>query len=70
MNNQLCLNLLGRLEISRDGEPVEGFAQRKSLALLCYLVVTGQPHTRAALAGLLWGEATEANALAGIEANS
>jgi predicted ATPase/DNA-binding SARP family transcriptional activator len=66
MNNELRLNLLGRVEISRDGKPVEGFAHQKSLALLCYLAVTGRPHTRAALAGLLWGETTEANALAGL----
>jgi len=66
MNSELRLSLLGRLEVSRDGVPVEGFAHQKSLALLCYLAVTGCPHTRASLAGLLWGETTEANALAGL----
>jgi predicted ATPase/DNA-binding SARP family transcriptional activator len=66
MSSELRLSLLGKPEISRDGGPLEGFAQQKSLALLGYLAVTGQPYTRAALAGLLWGEATEANALAGL----
>ena len=66
MKSKLHLNLLGRVEISRDSAPVEGFAQRKSLALLSYLAVTGRPHTRAALAGLLWGQVNEANALASL----
>ncbi len=66
MKNELHLSLLGRLEISQEGTPIERFAHNKSLALLCYLAVTGRPHTRTALAGMLWSEATEANALAGL----
>ncbi len=66
MNVQLQLNLLGTPEIKRDGMPVTGFVHRKSVALLCYLAVTGQPHSRALLAGLFWGDATEANARAGL----
>ncbi len=50
----------------RDGAPVTGFVYVKSPVLLCYLAITGVPHTREALAGLLWGEATEANARAGL----
>ncbi|MEJ2211498.1 MAG: hypothetical protein P8129_21025, partial [Anaerolineae bacterium] len=34
----------------------------KSQAPLCYLVVTGQVHSREKLAGLLWGDKPEANA--------
>ncbi len=66
MDDELRLTLLGRVETTRDGVPVTGFAYKKSLALLCYLAVTGRPHTREALAGLLWGETTEANARAGL----
>ena len=66
MSNELQLTLLGKLEVTQGGVPVTGFAHKKSLALLCYLAVTGRSHTREALAGLLWGEATEANARAGL----
>jgi predicted ATPase/DNA-binding SARP family transcriptional activator len=45
---------------------VTGFVYKKSLALLCYLAVTGRSHTRQVLADLLWGEATETNARAGL----
>jgi len=66
MEHMLRLSLLGRPAVSWGSVPVEGFAQQKSLALLYYLAVTGRPHPRAALAGLLWGEATESNARAGL----
>jgi predicted ATPase/DNA-binding SARP family transcriptional activator len=66
VSGELQLTLLGKLEVARDGVPVTGFAHKKSLALLCHLAVTGRPHTREALAGLLWGQATEANARAGL----
>jgi predicted ATPase/DNA-binding SARP family transcriptional activator len=60
------LAVLGKIEMARWGIPMMGLIYKKSLALLCYLAVTGHPHTRETLAGLLWGEATEANALAGL----
>jgi DNA-binding SARP family transcriptional activator/predicted ATPase len=63
MDDGLQLTLLGKPEVSRGGVPVTGFVYRKSVALLCYLALTERSHTRTVLAGLLWGEATEANAL-------
>jgi predicted ATPase/DNA-binding SARP family transcriptional activator len=66
MGNELQLTLLGKPGVTQDNTPVTGFAHRKSLALLYYLAVTGRPHSRESLAGLLWGESTEANARAGL----
>lgn len=66
MSEELRLILLGGLEATRGGVPVTGFAYKKSLALLGYLAVTGRPHTREVLAGLLWGETAEANARASL----
>jgi WD40 repeat protein/DNA-binding SARP family transcriptional activator len=62
MADALRLALLGHLEIRRRGAAVTGFTSNKVKALLCYLAVTGQPHLRPALAGLLWGELPEASA--------
>ena len=55
MTKKLELALLGNLEIRQGGVPVTDFESSKAQALLCYLAVTGHPHTRPALAGLLWG---------------
>ncbi|RLC75358.1 MAG: SARP family transcriptional regulator, partial [Chloroflexi bacterium] len=63
MDEELRLMLLGGVRITRGGTPVTGFVSAKAQALLCYLAVTGRPHFRPALAGLLWGERPEANAL-------
>jgi predicted ATPase/DNA-binding SARP family transcriptional activator len=59
---ELRLALLGRPQVVRDDTPLTGWTLRKSLALLAYLAVTGRPHGRGALAGLLWRDCTEANA--------
>lgn len=56
------LACLGPVSITRGEHPVSGFRSAKALALLCYLAITGQPHTRPALAGLLWGELPEDDA--------
>jgi predicted ATPase/DNA-binding SARP family transcriptional activator len=66
MDDGLQLTLLGKPEVRRNGVPVTGLVYQKSLALLCYLALTGRPHTRESLAGLLWGETTEANARGGL----
>ncbi len=66
MADELQLALLGRPQVALDGTPVKGFVYKKALALLCYLVVTGRPHSRETLAGLLWGELPEANARANL----
>jgi DNA-binding SARP family transcriptional activator len=62
MGGNLSFVLLGAPQLYHNGVPLTGFARKKSLALLCYLAVTGRPHSREALAGLLWGETTETNA--------
>ncbi|MFQ5616297.1 MAG: BTAD domain-containing putative transcriptional regulator, partial [Anaerolineales bacterium] len=66
MTTTLQLALLGKPEISLAGVPLARLKYQKSLALLVYLAVTGRPHSREALAGLLWGESTEANARASL----
>ncbi len=62
MTKVLELHLLGSLQINLDGRPLTGLASSKAKALLCYLAVTARPHTRQALAGLLWPDLPEADA--------
>jgi DNA-binding SARP family transcriptional activator/predicted ATPase len=64
MPDALHITTLGGLEIRCAGQPIQDFALRKSEALLVYLAVTGRPHSREELAGLLWAEASERNARA------
>ena len=59
---ELRLTLLGRPQVTCDDSPLTGRALQKSLAYLAYLAVTGRPHSRGALAGLLWWDCSEANA--------
>ena len=66
MTASLQLTLLGSPQIILDCIPLKKFTHQKSLALLYYLAVTGRPSSRESLAALLWGEATEANARAGL----
>ncbi len=58
----LTLKLLGRPQVSLGGAAVSGFISAKTQALLFYLAVTGRPHTRDSLAGLLWGDMPETQA--------
>jgi predicted ATPase/DNA-binding SARP family transcriptional activator len=58
----LSISLLGAPAITSDGATVRGFVSSKAAALVYYLAATGRPHTREALAGLLWGETTETQA--------
>ncbi len=60
---QLALFLLGSPKIERDGEPVET-DRRKAVALLAYLAVTGERHSRDLLAVLFWPESDQSRALA------
>ena len=62
MPDVLTLRLLGKPQVSLSGAAVAGFISTKAQALLFYLAVTGRPHMREALAGLLWGEMPEAHA--------
>ena len=59
--NHLALYLLGSPRLERDGQPVE-LDTRKALALLAYLAVSGQVHSRDALAGLLWPDYDQVHA--------
>lgn len=55
MGHNVELKVLGRLEIRRQGEPIE-LRSKKARALLAYLAVeNGRPVTRERLATLLWG---------------
>ncbi|MEZ4865990.1 MAG: BTAD domain-containing putative transcriptional regulator [Caldilineaceae bacterium] len=57
----LSLYLFGPLRIEQNGAPV-ALRRRKAQALLAYLAVTGQPHSRDALATLLWPEFNQSQA--------
>jgi DNA-binding SARP family transcriptional activator len=57
--------LLGSPRIERDDLPVE-VDTRKAIALIAYLAVTGQSHSRDALAALLWPDADQASARAAL----
>ncbi|MEM7801417.1 MAG: hypothetical protein AAF633_19640, partial [Chloroflexota bacterium] len=51
----LYINTIGELEI-RLGDEQLPLKTAKTKALLVYLALTGQPHSRETLIGLLWGE--------------
>jgi predicted ATPase/DNA-binding SARP family transcriptional activator len=52
---RLTLSLLGSFEVRLEGKPVTAFDSNKVRALLAYLAVEAErPHSREALAGLLW----------------
>jgi DNA-binding SARP family transcriptional activator/predicted ATPase/Tfp pilus assembly protein PilF len=59
VSDQLRLVLLGKPKFERNNEPLPALTSLKGQALLAYLAVTRQPHSRSALAGLLWGEMPE-----------
>lgn len=54
----LELALLGRPQITLHGQPFE-ITSHKAQALLYYLAMSGQTHSRQALAGLLWTDLDE-----------
>ncbi len=62
---QLKLLLLGSPRMERDGQAVE-VDTRKAIALMAYLAVTGQSHSRDALATLLWPDYDQAHARAAL----
>ncbi len=55
---QLKLLVFGPPRLERDGTPLE-LNLRKALALLIYLAVSGRPHSRDALATMLWPESDQ-----------
>src|SRR3954452_8529563 len=66
MTEELRLQLLGGLGLTWAGIPLRGFISSKVQALLCYLAVTGRPHSREALMALLWGDMPEAGGAHGL----
>jgi DNA-binding SARP family transcriptional activator/class 3 adenylate cyclase len=62
--SHLALSLLGPFQVTRDGEPVTRFESDTARALLAYLVMQpGVVHRRETLAGLLWPERPDSEAL-------
>jgi predicted ATPase/DNA-binding SARP family transcriptional activator len=59
----LKISVLGSPQIENEGAQV-AFARRKTLALLTYLAITHQPHSRETLAALLWAELDDTRARA------
>lgn len=59
---KLELAFLGQPDFKLGNESINDLVLRKGLALIAYLAVTKQAHSREALAGLLWGEMTEEKA--------
>jgi DNA-binding SARP family transcriptional activator len=60
---ELKLSLFGPPRVELDGVAVD-FQRRKALALLIYLAVSGQPHSRDALATLFWPDQDQSRARA------
>ncbi|MCB9006192.1 MAG: hypothetical protein H6656_02185 [Ardenticatenaceae bacterium] len=60
--SRLELTTFGVPHIRIDGRIIESLSARKAQALLIYLAITRQQHSRQALAGLLWGEMSEEKA--------
>jgi len=65
--NRLTISLLGPFRATLDGKPATQFEADTARALLAYLVVhTETPQRRETLAGLLWPEQPESEALANL----
>ena len=61
MSEPLHITVLGPVKVQQGSQPIS-FRRKKHLALLIYLAVTGQAHSRVTLAELFWGDMPEANA--------
>ena len=60
----MSLSLLGPFQATLDGQPVTGFKSNKVRALLAYLAVEAdRTHRREVLAGLLWPDWPDRDAL-------
>ncbi|MCB0210432.1 MAG: tetratricopeptide repeat protein [Anaerolineae bacterium] len=60
MASNYRIYLFGNVRVEKDNQTVESFDSRKALALLGYLIRQQQPVSRSQLAGLFWGEKSEA----------
>ena len=63
--SHLVLRLLGPPRLELDGSPLE-IDRRKAIALIAYLAMTGQGHSRDSLASLLWPEYDQSRARAAL----
>ena len=63
--SRLALYLFGPTRLELSEEPLH-ISRRKAMALFAYLAVTAQPHSREALAALLWPENDQSSARAGL----
>jgi DNA-binding SARP family transcriptional activator/predicted ATPase len=67
MMAHLSLSLLGPFQVTLDGQPVTGFKSSKVQALLAYLAVEAdRPRRREVLAGLLWPDWPDRDALSNL----
>jgi len=64
----LSITLFGPPQITRGKQQIT-LQRRKDLALLVYLVVTAQPHTRDSLAALFWADSDQSVARANVRKN-
>ena len=63
----LSLSCLGPFHVMLDGQPVTGFKSNKVRGLLAYLAVESErPHHREVLAGLLWPDWPDSEALSNL----
>jgi predicted ATPase/DNA-binding SARP family transcriptional activator len=65
IRNERCLYLLGTPSLSIHGENVR-VDTRKAIALLTYLVISGEGQTRDGLAAFFWPDYTQSNARAAL----
>ena len=66
MAAKLHISLLGQVKMSLDGKALNGFVSSKAQALLCYVAVNQQVHSRDELAGLFWEDSAETDAKANL----